>query len=330
MVRKVVILGSGNEAMTLAVALMRPGFETVLTEPDADAAERAQFMLGRLQEVADPNVSLPRIVDTDHRIDLADIVFEAMEGTPEQRARSLAGRLKNLPDQVLLTTANPDAALSDRLIGFRLYAPARMRRLVEITPVSDGDLTAAFDLARAMGRVPVLCPAGRPSIGKRLQRRFYQEAESLLLQGAIPHELDEALVQIGFDMGVFEVQDLIGLDVAYRDRRRTGHPAVVCDRMVEEGRLGKMAGVGWYRYPGGGGAVIDPLVEDLISEEARFAGVEMRAISARDMQQSLVQALTDEGLAILADGTAATAADINMVAIHGLGYPSAKGGLVKL
>ena len=321
--RKVVILGTSSEAMTLALTLMRPEFAVTLIEPDAEACERVQFFLTRLQGGLVRDVPASQVTDSHQPLDTADIVFEALEGDRLQRSDAIS-RL-SLPEQALLATVHRDVLAG--FIGFHLFAPTHMRRLVEITLGTGASTQTAFNLAHDMGRIPVLAPAGKTSTGTRLQRRLYDAAEILLLQGAIPHELDEALVAFGFDMGVFEAQDLIGLDVAYKDRKLTARPALISDRIVHEGRLGKQAGVGWYRYPGGGGAVVDPLVEDLIGEEARFAGVEMHEIGAPEMQEGVVRALMDEGLALMAEGVAA--ADIDTVLTHGLGFPATKGGIIQ-
>ena len=105
-----------------------------------------------------------------------------------------------------------------------------------------------------------------------LQDAFWLRAEQLLMHHTNPWELDEALTAWGYRMGPCEAQDLIGLEpVLMRVRTR---PMPILPRMVAEGRMGKIGGVGYYRYPGGGGAVIDPLIEDLIREEAWFAKVE--------------------------------------------------------
>ena len=95
----------------------------------------------------------------------------------------------------------------------------------------------------------------------------------LLLYGAMPVEIDEALVAFGFGEGVFELQDRIGTDIEYQMRKHlksegvwpTGYQSLISDRMVEEGRLGRQSVVGWYRYPGGKGKVEDPLIEDLVA-----------------------------------------------------------------
>ena len=103
-----------------------------------------------------------------------------------------------------------------------------------------------------------------------LQDVFWQVCEQMLIDHTTPWELDEALVAWGYGIGPCEAQDLVGLDIVL-DSRAGLTPAPVLWRMVAEGRLGKKGGWGYYRYPGGGGAVIDPLIEDLIREEAHFA-----------------------------------------------------------
>ncbi|MEO0380326.1 MAG: 3-hydroxyacyl-CoA dehydrogenase family protein [Pseudomonadota bacterium] len=103
-----------------------------------------------------------------------------------------------------------------------------------------------------------------------LQDAFWQVCEQMLMDHTNPWELDEALVAWGYGLGPCEAQDLVGLDVVLSGRAGST-PAPILARMVTEGRLGKKGGWGFYRYPGGGGAVIDPLIEDLIREEAHFA-----------------------------------------------------------
>jgi len=105
-----------------------------------------------------------------------------------------------------------------------------------------------------------------------MQDAFWRACEQMLFVHTNPWELDAALTAWGYGLGPCEAQDLIGLDDVLRARSEPATP--VLPRMVSEGRLGKKTGWGFYRYPGGGGAVIDPLIEDLIHEEARFAGQE--------------------------------------------------------
>ena len=108
-------------------------------------------------------------------------------------------------------------------------------------------------------------------VATALQDSFWLAADHLLMFHTNPWELDEALEAAGYQMGPCAAMDLLGLDVVLD--RRQGAASPILPRMVAEGRMGKKGGVGHYRYPGGGGAVIDPLIEDLILEEAWFAKV---------------------------------------------------------
>jgi hypothetical protein len=96
---------------------------------------------------------------------------------------------------------------------------------------------------------------GTSDRGNAVQDAFWLACDRLLFEHTNPWELDEALTNWGFKTGPCEMMDHVGLDKV---------------RMVAEGQIGKIGGVGHYRYPGGGGAVIDPLIEDLILEEAYF------------------------------------------------------------
>lgn len=116
-------------------------------------------------------------------------------------------------------------------------------------------------------------------------------AEGLMFEGSNPWELDEALVASGFRMGVCELQDLYGIDTIQAQKPMPNEPLPIVSRMLQEGRFGKKYGVGWYRYPGGGGCVIDPLVEDLIREEAHFANIARREISDGEIVHQINQSL---------------------------------------
>jgi 3-hydroxyacyl-CoA dehydrogenase len=134
-----------------------------------------------------------------------------------------------------------------------------------------------------------------------LQDAFWLTAEDLMYHHTNPWELDEALFAQGYGMGPCEAQDLLGLEKVLA--RRPDRPVPILPRMVAEGRMGKGGGVGYYRYPGGGGAVIDPLVEDLILEEAWFGKIKRSEMSDSALVermhaafQPIVSTLLDQGM----------------------------------
>ncbi|MDK3016855.1 3-hydroxyacyl-CoA dehydrogenase family protein [Pseudodonghicola flavimaris] len=315
---RALILGAGPGAVGLAQLLMRAGYAPELCEPDPDAARRLGDLLARA------GVDLPLVTGTGDP-EAAALAIEAMEEEAGATRQAHLQALLHRCDPAVPVLSTSLSHLPARAIGFRLAAPMQLRPLVEIAagPIAPADqIGALFALARAMERRPVAAPVGRPSIASRLSARLAGTAEQLLMQGAIPHELDEAMVARGWDLGLFEAQDLIGLAASAAILPQSARP--ISSRMVAEGRLGKTAGVGWYRYPGGGGAVIDPLIEDLIREEAWFAEVPQRRWSGPEMLAHLLDALRREVSEMLADGTAASLAEVQTVCAAGLGF---SGGL---
>jgi 3-hydroxyacyl-CoA dehydrogenase len=131
-----------------------------------------------------------------------------------------------------------------------------------------------------------------------LQDAFWQEGEALMFRHTTPWELDEALEAWGYGIGPCAAQDLMGLDKVLA--RQPNRAAPILPRMVAEGRIGKLGGVGYFRYPGGGGAVIDPLIEDMFREEAWFAKVVRSPLGdgavITAMHEALAQVLLEIGV----------------------------------
>ncbi len=151
-----------------------------------------------------------------------------------------------------------------------------------------------------------------------LQNALWAACEHLLMNHTNPWELDEALCARGWSLGPCEAQDLVGLDtVLARQNGQTVTP--ILPRMVSEGRLGKKGGWGFYRYPGGGGAVIDPLIEDLIREEAWFAKHERHDLSDEDLCAMVAKAVQNAVASQLAQGN--TPEDVRSNAIGALHCP---------
>ena len=172
-------------------------------------------------------------------------------------------------------------------------------------------------------------------IGNRILARYREAADTVFMDGSTPWEVDEAMVAFGYAMGPYEAQDLSGLDIGHANRRRQDanrdpnrRYIPLGDRMVELGKLGRKTGAGWYRYPGGGGKVEDPIVADLALEEAHFAGITRTDYSAEQIRERLLLAMINEAADILGEGVAASARDIDLVTVFGYGFPRWRGGLM--
>tara|TARA_R110002049_G_scaffold44333_3_gene129787 strand:- start:23266 stop:23766 length:501 start_codon:yes stop_codon:yes gene_type:complete len=156
-----------------------------------------------------------------------------------------------------------------------------------------------------------------PDITADLQDRYWQAAGLMLLHHTNPWELDEALCDWGYGLGPCAAQDLLGLDRVLARLARPHNP--ILPRMVAEGRMGKSGGVGYYRYPGGGGAVIDPLIEDLIREEAWFANVARSERGDTELTAAMNEAVAQGRAALIAAG--ADRAAVADAIVDGLHFP---------
>jgi 3-hydroxyacyl-CoA dehydrogenase len=153
------------------------------------------------------------------------------------------------------------------------------------------------------------------------------ESERLILEGALPQEVDAALTEFGFPMGPFAMSDLAGIDVGWRIRKGRGERAEVSDTLAEMGRFGQKTGAGYFRYEGGSRTPIpDPEVETIIVEASKRLGIERRPIDKQEILERLLFPMINEGARILEEGIAYRASDIDVVWVYGYGWPVWRGG----
>ncbi|MBI1384491.1 MAG: enoyl-CoA hydratase [Rhizobiales bacterium] len=354
----VLVVGGGTMGSSIAYALDRAGCAVAIGEEDEAGVERARHNVGRLFDdaarrglidEAGAAAGRERIAVTAslEAAREADLVIEAVVEDFAVKARLLEALDGLAPAHAILATntsyLDVDALArhtgrADRVLGLHFFSPAHIMKLLEIVrgaATSEASMASAYGIASRLGKIPVVAGVCDGFIGNRILARYREIADLILLEGATPPEVDEAMEAFGYAMGPYLAQDLSGLDIAYANRKRLRagrDPArryvTISDRMVEEGRLGRKTGVGWYRYPGGGGPVIDPLVEDLIAEEAHFARQPRRTFTTDEIQRRLIGAMVNEAVAILAEGIAATASDVDLVTVHGYGFPRWRGGLL--
>lgn len=326
------VLGCAPAAVSVALVLDGAGFPVQIIEPDPSAAERALHVMRTHKDRLLPLIGsvLPDRIDgililSEGEIEISDLADVAKRTTRKCAVLalgSLAGAGKIF-----------DPA---RCAGVHLFEPIHRRLLAEVEPLCETQpdvVQAAEALAHRLGKTPLRLAPGMGSAALCLLDRMIEAADTLMMDGSTPWEIDEAMVDYGFDIGLYEAQDLAGLDVAY-ERRRIAEPTrdparryiPISDRAVREGRLGKKIGWGWYRYPGGGGAVIDPLVEDLAREEAWFAGITPRPIPEPELIRRLLLALINEAAMLIARGHLADWKQVDLIARSALGFPAKHGG----
>lgn len=354
----VMIVGGGTMGAGIAVAMLLAGRHVVLLETGAEAAQAAAARTGAIlrrqaerrgMSAEDLAATLARFATTTSREGAAevDVVIEAaFEDMEVKRGifSDLSRRLR--PGAVMFTNTSylsvgAIAVASGRpqdLGGLHFFSPAEVMRLVEVVRHEGVDpevLATGFALARAAGKLPVLANDSFGFIGDRIYAAYRRQAEFMLEEGALPHEIDRALEGFGFAMGPFAVTDLSGLDIAWRMRKATAagrDPAArfvrIADRLCEAGRLGRKTGAGYYRYPEGGRPEVHPEVTALIEAASREAGLVRRPFAPAEILRRTLAAIESEAALVIAEGVAARPADVDLVLTNGYGYPRHEGGPV--
>lgn len=352
-----IVVGGGTMGAAIAYALALAGLSVHVVETDEAGKRRAETNVGKLvtQGVergafADANAFLARITFGVGYDDLpqADLAIEAAFESLEVKRVIFAALQSALPANTILATNTSYLDVNQladgiagpgRFLGLHFFAPAHVMKLLEIVrgnKTSDATLGQVFSLGKRLGKVPVLSGVCDGFIGNRILSRYRIAADVLMIEGSCPKGIDDAMRAFGMAMGPYEAQDLSGLDIAYANRKRQDlrnqkdiRYVPIADTLVEDlRRLGRKTGAGWYDYDAAGKPVESDVVTHAIYRASDIAGISRMSRGSEEIAHRAVLAMIMEAIRILDEGIAARPQDIDLVMIHGYGFPRWRGGLM--
>jgi 3-hydroxyacyl-CoA dehydrogenase len=229
-------------------------------------------------------------------------------------------------DQIANATKRPG-----QVVGLHFFSPAHVMPLLEVVRgprTAPQVLVAARRLGAAMRKTAVVVGICDGFVGNRLMISRDHEADRLLLEGALPQQVDRVLTEFGLPMGTYEIADMAGgIELVHRIRQQKGIHGSIVSRLFEAGRLGQKTGKGYYRYEAGKRRPLpDPEVTALIEAASREAGIERQALSDDTLRRRLILPMINEGAKLIEEGVVDRASDIDMVWQRGFGWPAWKGG----
>jgi 3-hydroxyacyl-CoA dehydrogenase len=356
-VHSIGVIGGGTMGAGIATALLLSGYQVIMIERDNEALDKG---LATVTSYLDNSVKRG-LIDTDkHGVILTQLsgsisyqtlstVDMVIEAVFEDMAVKL-GVFATLdevtkPEAILATNTSyldinqiaKSVNNPSRVVGLHFFSPAHIMKLLEIVRtdvVATEVMASAFTLAKKMRKVAVSAGVCDGFIGNRIMSAYRRECEYMLEDGALPQDIDKAMTDFGFPMGIFSMQDLAGLDISWAMRKRqasTRDPktryVTIADRLCEIGRLGRKTGSGWYDYDAQGKPdTAASVVERIIIKESQRKGIHRQAISPDDIIARILLTMQNEGEKVLAENIADTAEAIDVVMVNGYGFPRWKGG----
>jgi 3-hydroxyacyl-CoA dehydrogenase len=236
-------------------------------------------------------------------------------------------------DQIAAMTKRPQD-----VAGTHFFSPANVMKLFEVVRGSRSSpetLITAMALGKHIGKIPAMAGNTDGFVANRSRAPFNAEMVILLEEGCLPEQVDKVMVDFGYPMGPFAVGDLAGLDIGAAGRRRRAaadpnyRKLPIADKLVELGRYGQKTGAGWYKYEKGDRTPHpDPEVAKIIKDVAADLGVPQKTFTDTEILQRLLFSSVNEACRILEEGKAYRASDIDVMWLHGFGFPRYRGGLM--
>jgi 3-hydroxyacyl-CoA dehydrogenase len=355
-VKSVGVIGGGTMGAGISVAMLNAGLSVHMIERDDESAERGRAGVDRIlqssvkrgrlsAEAKDELLAARYSVGTDYA-DLAscDLVIEAVfEDMAVKQAvfRELDSVCR--ADAILATNTsyldiNEIAATTSRpgqVIGLHFFSPAHVMKLLEIVvaDATDANVVAScFALGKKIGKVCVRAGVCDGFIGNRILARYKLCADYIMIDGASPYDIDAALLEFGYPMGVFAVGDLAGLDIGWATRKRrapTRDPReryiTVADQVCEHGWYGQKTGKGFYVHDGARPQP-NPEVINILNAERERLGIEPQNFSNQQIIDRYLAAMINEAANVVQEGIALRPLDVDITAIYGYGFPRWRGG----
>ena len=346
-VKKVGIIGAGTMGGGIAMNFANVGIAVTIVEVKDEALKRG---LGVIRKNYDNTAAKGRLTaaDVDKRMGLItgsleleslgdcdliiEAVFERMDIKKEVFAKLdriakpgaiLASNTSYLNiDEIATATKRPDA-----VIGMHFFSPANVMRLLEVVrgeKTSKPVIATAMAIAKKIGKIGVLVGVCPGFVGNRMLAQRQREAQKLVMEGAMPWDVDRVLYDFGFPMGPFAMSDLAGLDIGWVKENSRGE--TIRDVLCEMDRRGQKTSAGYYDYDEARNRKPSPVTEKIISEFRARAGINARKIEDSEILERCLYPMINEGAKILEEGKAIRASDIDIVWINGYGWPVYEGG----
>jgi len=355
-IKSVAIIGAGTMGGGIAMNFLNAGIPVTLLEMQQEALDRGVGVIRKnyentaskgkltLQQVQQRMALLKPTLSYED-LTQADLIIEAVFETMAIK-KDVFGKLDKAAKKGAILASNTSYLSIDEIadstsrpsdvVGMHFFSPANVMRLLEIVraaKTTQDVLMTVVDLAKRINKVGVVCGNRDGFIGNRMLGGYSYQASLMVLEGAMPEQVDAALRNFGMPMGVLQMGDLAGLDVGYKSRKDRdpatfdGRVTRSADLLVEMGRMGQKTLAGYYDYaPGDRTPRPSAVVADIIEKVSKEYGIARRKFTDEEIVERCFLALMNVGCEVLSEGVAYRSSDIDIVYLYGYGFPAYRGG----
>ena len=320
----VVLIEVKQDALDRGLATIRKNYERTASRGGITAdqvEERCALITGSLEmeSLADVDLVIEAVFE---RMDIKKDIFTKLDAICKPGA-ILATNTSGLDiDEIAAVTKRPES-----VIGLHFFSPANVMKLLEIVRAdhtSKEVIATSMKLAKKIGKVAVLVGVCPGFVGNRILGQRQREAQKLVMEGAMPWDIDRVLYDFGFPMGPFAMSDLAGLDIGWVKERSKGES--IRDVLCEMDRRGQKTGAGYYDYDEARNAKPSPVTEQVIKDFIVKTGANPRDVTDEEILERCIYPMINEGAKILEEGKAIRPSDIDVVWQNGYGWPVYRGG----
>ena len=262
-------------------------------------------------------------------LELKQEIFKTLDSVTNNNT-ILASNTSGLDIDALASVTNRPG----KVVGTHFFSPANVMRLLEVVrgkDSSDETMATVMSLGKKIGKAAVVSLNAPGFIGNRMLAGYTYQANMLLLEGALPSQVDNALESFGMSMGPFRMMDLVGLDLGWRARKLANLETPLVNKisaeLCERDRFGQKNSKGFYNYSEGSRAPNPaPENEEIYKEVSEKNNIQRREISDQEIIDRCILGLVNEGAKILEEGVAQRSGDMDIVYINGYGFPIWRGG----
>ncbi|HEY0302963.1 MAG TPA: 3-hydroxyacyl-CoA dehydrogenase NAD-binding domain-containing protein, partial [Rhizomicrobium sp.] len=299
-IRKVGIIGAGTMGGGIAMNFVNAGIPVTIVEVKQEALDRGlkvvrgnyersarngRFTMDEVEKrmaMFAGSLDMAALADCDlvieavfERMDIKKDIFTRLDAIVKPGAILATNTSALNIDEIASVTKRPEA-----VIGLHFFSPANVMKLLEIVradKTAKEVIATSMKLAKTIGKIAVLVGVCPGFVGNRILGARGREAQKMVLEGAMPWDVDRVLYDFGFPMGPFAMSDLAGLDIGWVKEK--SHGETIRDVLCEADRRGQKTGAGYYDYdPETRAAKPSPVTEKIIHDFVAKSGKNPRTI----------------------------------------------------